>query len=87
MRENDLIREHVKEAAHEIRHFGNDMADGDFIVPVTDEEAYEVLDLMAEILHKVFQSPAKIEARKAARLAKKAGGSDGVIAHPGAPSP
>jgi hypothetical protein len=77
MRADDLIREHVKEAAHEIRHLGNDMAHGDFIDPVTEEEAVEVLDLMAEILHEVFQSPAKIEARKAARLAKKASGNDG----------
>jgi hypothetical protein len=71
MRERDLIREHVKEAAHEIRHLGNDMAHGDFVQPTEKEEAEEVLDLMAEILHEVFQAPAKIEARKAARLAKK----------------
>lgn len=71
MRQADQIREHVKEAAHEIRHLGNDMAHGDFVVPVSKEEAEEVLDLMAEILHEVFQSPAKIEARKRARLARQ----------------
>jgi hypothetical protein len=71
MRDSDLIREHVKEAAHEIRHLGNDMAHGDFVEPTTKEEAEEVLSLMAEILHEVFQSPAKIEARKAARMAKQ----------------
>lgn len=71
MRDFDLIREHVKEAAHEIRHLGNDMAHGDFVQPTEREEADEVLSLMAEILHEVFQAPAKIEARKLARLAKR----------------
>jgi len=66
-----VVREHVKEAAHEIRHFGNDMAHGDFTDPVTREEAEEIAQLMSEVLDEVFQSPARVAKRQAARLAKK----------------
>jgi hypothetical protein len=71
MERQDLIRPHIKEAAHEVRHLGNDMAHGDFIQPVTEEETAEVLELMAEILNEVYQSPAKIAKRQAARVAKQ----------------
>lgn len=66
-----FIREHVKEAAHEIRHFGNDMAHGDFVDDVDVAEAEAILDLMSEVLNEVFQSPERIKRHKAARLAKK----------------
>lgn len=69
------VREHTKEQAHEVRHFGNDMAHGDFTDPVTQEEAEEVIELMAEVLDEVYQSPARLAARKQARLAKKQQGS------------
>lgn len=68
---SDHVRRHTKEQAHEIRHFGNDMAHGDFVDPVTMEEAEEVIGLMAEVLDEVYQSPARLEKRKAAREAKK----------------
>jgi hypothetical protein len=77
MHELGLVREHVKEAAHEIRHLGNDMAHGDFVDPVEREEAQEVLGLMAELLNEVFQSPARVERLREARLAKKAGSNGG----------
>lgn len=64
------VRAHIRDAAHEIRHLGNDMAHGDFIEPITPEEADEILEFMGEILHDVFQSPAKIERRRAAREAR-----------------
>ncbi len=67
----DHVRKHTKEQAHEIRYFGNDMAHGDFADPVTKEEAEEVIELMSEILDEVYQSPARLAQRKAARLAKK----------------
>lgn len=73
MFERALIREHVKEAAHEVRHLGNEMAHGDFVEPVTVEESTEVLGLMSEVLVEVFQSPARVARRKAARLAKQQG--------------
>lgn len=73
LRHGDHIREHTKAQAHEVRHFGNDMAHGDFVDPVTQEEAEEVLELMAEVLDEVYQSPARLERRRQARLAKKGG--------------
>ncbi|GAB3586334.1 DUF4145 domain-containing protein [Calidifontibacter terrae] len=66
------IRAHIKDAAHEIRHLGNDMAHGDFTESVTPEEADEILEFMGEILHDVFQSPAKIARRRALREARAA---------------
>ncbi|MGY2876540.1 hypothetical protein ACVW00_003730 [Marmoricola sp. URHA0025 HA25] len=66
------IRPHTKEQAHEIRHFGNDMAHGDFVAPVIREEAEEVIELMREVLDEVYQSPARLEKRRNARIAKKA---------------
>jgi hypothetical protein len=77
LRDADHIRKHTQEQAHEIRHFGNDMAHGDFVDPVTKEEAEEVVELMAEVLDEVYQSPARLLSRKTARLAKKgeAGGA------------
>lgn len=66
------IRKDVQEAAHEIRHFGNGMAHGDFVEPVTEEDAEEVVGLMEELLDEVFQAPARLAARKAKRLAARA---------------
>ncbi|WP_201301312.1 DUF4145 domain-containing protein [Citricoccus sp. K5] len=59
MRAADLIREDTKDAAHEIREFGNDMAHGDIAVQVNAEDAAEILALMDEILQEVFQGPAR----------------------------
>lgn len=67
-----LIRDHIKDAAHEIRFLGNNMAHGDFVEPISREETEEVLGLMSQILNEVFQSPAQVEKRKQARLAKAA---------------
>lgn len=72
MEKQHLVRPHVRVAADEVRHLGNDMAHGDFVEPVEAEEADEVLQLMSEVLDEVFQSPARVAARTAARLAKKA---------------
>lgn len=65
------IRRHTKEQAHEIRHFGNDMAHGDFADPTTEEEATEIIELMAEVLQEVYQSPARLAKLREAREAKK----------------
>lgn len=67
------IREHTKEQAHEIRHFGNDMAHGDFASPVEEEEAAELIELMSEVLNEVYQSPARLERVRQARMAKRNG--------------
>jgi hypothetical protein len=66
------VRRHTKDQAHEVRHFGNEMAHGDFIDPVTKEEAEEVIVLMAEVLDEVYQSPARLARRRQAREAKTA---------------
>lgn len=66
------IRPYVKDAAHEVRHLGNEVAHGDFVDPVTAEEADETLALMGEVLLEVFQSPARVAKVQAARKAKKA---------------
>jgi hypothetical protein len=71
LHERGLIREHVKEAAHEARFFGNDMAHGDFEVGVDVDSADEVLLIMDEILNDVFQSPARTERLKQSREARK----------------
>jgi uncharacterized protein DUF4145 len=77
-----FIREHIKDGAHEVRHFGNDMAHGDFILPVTSEEAELVLTLMSEILEEVFQSPARVAKAQAARAAREAHSSGQQAAKP-----
>lgn len=66
------VRKHTKEQAHEVRHFGNGMAHGDFTEPVTKEDAEEIITLMSEVLDEVYQSPARLASVKAAREAKKA---------------
>lgn len=71
------IRLHTKEQAHEIRHFGNDMAHGDFVQLVTEAEAEEVIELMAEVLEEVYRSPARLARLKTARLTSAAKPSDG----------
>jgi Domain of unknown function (DUF4145) len=71
MHEHGLVSELVKDQAHEVRYLGNDMAHGDFVEPVSAEEADEILELMAEVLHAVFEMPAQLLSRKAARIAKK----------------
>ena len=69
--EQEFIRNTVKDGAHEVRHLGNDMAHGDFVDPVDQEEAEEALELMAEVLHDVYQQDARVSRRRLARLAKK----------------
>jgi hypothetical protein len=76
MHKAELIRKVVKEGAHEVRLFGNNMAHGDFVEPVEPEEAEEVLDLMAEVLHDVYQQDARVNRRRAAREARNAGATE-----------
>ena len=68
----DEIRRHTRDQAHEVRLFGNDMAHGDFVDPVSREEAEEILELMAEVLDEVYQSPSRLARRRQARQAKQA---------------
>lgn len=67
LRDANLIRPDVAEAAHEIRLMGNDMAHGDHLDAVDATEADEILELMADVLEEVFQAPARLAARRARR--------------------
>lgn len=80
MYERHIIFEHVRDGAHEVRHLGNDMAHGDFVDPVAEEESEDLLVLMSEVLRQVFESPAQVARARAAREAKKAVAADGATA-------
>jgi hypothetical protein len=67
MHEQQLIRPHVRDGAHEVRYLGNDMAHGDFVQSVTPEDAELVLALMSEVLEDVYQSPARVARAQAKR--------------------
>ena len=65
------VRPLVREAAHEIRHFGNNVAHGDFTEATSEEEAAEALALMREVLTEVYQAPARVAAAQQRRHAAK----------------
>jgi len=55
------ISDAMKDAAHEIRFAGNEIAHGDLAEqPLGTEDAEEVLDLMDAILLRVYQEPAQV---------------------------
>jgi hypothetical protein len=60
MKETGHIRAVVADGAHGVRGFGNDMAHGDFVQPVEQEDAELVLTLMSALLDEVFQLPAQV---------------------------
>ncbi|WP_405869077.1 DUF4145 domain-containing protein [Streptomyces sp. NBC_00005] len=67
-----FIREHVRDAAHEVRFGGNEVAHGDLVSePMDAATASEILGLMDEILEEVFQSPARVARRKQQRLERE----------------
>jgi len=70
MYEARLIREDIKDGAHEVRLLANDAAHGDFAEPVPQADAELILTLMDEVLEEVYQSPARVARRRAARLGK-----------------
>jgi hypothetical protein len=57
-----------KQAAHEVRHLGNDGAHAE---PVSAAEAADVLTFTKGVLEQLYVLPAQLEASKAARAAKK----------------
>lgn len=68
--EASLIRASTKDAAHEIRHMGNDMAHGDIADVPSKDDAKEVLVLMDEVLNEVYQGPARTARLRAKRGAE-----------------
>lgn len=73
--ERGLIRQSMKESAHEIREHGNGIAHGDLGVQVDPEDADLVLELMHDVLNELYVAPARAARSRAARAAKKANGS------------
>lgn len=73
LHEEGVIRGVIKDAAHDVRDSGNEMAHGDFVTDVTKEDAEEVLFLMGKVLDDVFQTPAMTAKRQAAKQARKSG--------------
>jgi hypothetical protein len=69
LNEQRVITPSTADAAHEIRHLGNDMAHGDFATTtVTPEEAAEVVEITEALLAEVYQRPAQIQRMKERRL-------------------
>jgi hypothetical protein len=70
---SSMIRPHVRDGAHQVRLFGNDMAHGDFVGDVSLEDADLVLTLMSEVLDDVYQSPARVKRAQDARARREQG--------------
>lgn len=64
------IRPHIKDVAHEVRSYGNEVAHGDLDAEYAPEDARLVLVLMNEVLDDLFQSPARLERARAARAGR-----------------
>ena len=68
-----LIYEHVKDAAHEVRFAGNEVAHGDLVdEPISSGEAAAILELMDMVLDGVFIAPGKTAAQAARRQERRA---------------
>lgn len=74
--DHDIISPQIKAEAHEIRYLGNDMAHGDFVNPVSEEDADDVLGFLATFLEYVYQMPAAIRRRQEARKQRKSNPND-----------
>jgi hypothetical protein len=71
MHARGLIRKDVRDAAHELRDFGNQMAHGDFSEPVSRNDAVLVLVLMEDVLEEVYGSRTRVDRhRRDFRLAR-----------------
>lgn len=71
MHDQRLIRPVVRDEAHEVRYFGNDMAHGDFAGEPGAQETDLVLSLMSDVLAEVYHAPAVAARAKAKREARK----------------
>ena len=60
LEEARLVNPQLAETAHEIRFVGNDMAHGDFITEITEEECDDVLNFMTALLEEIYQRPANL---------------------------
>lgn len=67
LRDQGFVRSSTADAAHEVRHFGNDMAHGDIEDLPDHEDGRDIVALMDEVLNEVFQGPARTARVKARR--------------------
>lgn len=67
LRDKNLIRPGIADAAHEIRYLGNNMAHGDIDDKPSAEDAADVLQLMDQLLNELFQGPALVARIRAKR--------------------
>jgi hypothetical protein len=77
LEEQQLISPLVREQADEIRYFGNDMAHGDFALPVDAADAREVLDFLDVFIDAIYQQPAKLLAMKQSRELRRQSETNG----------
>ncbi len=66
--EQEVISRGAKDAAHEIRFLGNDMAHGDFVTAIDEEEAADILNFLEVLLEEIYQRPAQLNAHRQRRL-------------------
>jgi hypothetical protein len=71
-----LIQPNIEAMALGIRGYGNEMAHGDFVVPVSAQESALVIQLRGEILDEVYQSPARLAAVQQAFTNRQQGGAE-----------
>ena len=81
--EKRLIWGDLVESAHVVRQFGNDAAHGDLIDPPSDAEARDVLEIMDELLHQLFSTPARSKRLRASRRERR----DTAASGEGEPTP
>ena len=79
-----LVRPFTRDAAHELRYLGNDMAHGDFVDTIVESDCIAVLDIVDEVLNEVYQGPARVVRMKEKRTGLTS--ADGESAEPGDPS-
>lgn len=72
LREDEHIRKRTQGQAYEVRHFGNDMAHGDFVDPVAKEEAGEFSSNRWPRTSTRSTSPPRVSKDKEARGARQA---------------
>ena len=76
LEEARTINPSLAEAAHEIRLMGNNMAHGDFMEPVSEEDCDDLLDFMSSLLEEVYQRPTILARRRQQREGRRAQGRD-----------
>lgn len=63
-----ILKPLTAETAHEIRLLGNEMAHGDFVEDISEEDCDDVLNFMAGILSEIYQQPALLTRYRDQRL-------------------